>query len=266
MPPIAAAVREGNAPEDLVKRDWLLATGLWVVLNVLGFVLIASWSPLPDQYAREAEVVDDAFRLLTILAVPVFAFVLTALIYSAIRWRARGDTFEDGPPIRTNRRIVGVWLTVTTILALVILIKPGFVGLAALRGKPSADLVIGVSGSRWIWTITYPNGGTTTEELVVPVDTRIRFDVTATDIVHSFWVPAFRTKADAVPGRVHPMFVTVERVGSFSDDPTLRVQCAELCGLGHGQMAIPVRIVERAEFETWMSSLILEASATGEGT
>ena len=102
-------------------------------------------------------------------------------------------------------------------------------------------------------------------ELVVPVDTRIRFDVTSIDVLHSFWVPAFGMKIDAVPGRTTEMFVTTERTGDYADDSTLRAQCAELCGLSHAEMAMPVRVVERAEFDAWVDGLSIDESASGGG-
>jgi len=248
-----------------VKREWLIVGGLWAILTALGELAVWTWSMLPEQYAREAKIFDDAFVLLMAFGVPVFAFVVAMLLYSAFRYRSKGPTTEDGPGITGNPRVVGVWLGLTGLLAATVLVFPGFTGLAELRADPSADIVIKVEAARWFWTVTYPNGGTTQDELVVPVDTRIRFDVTARDVLHSFWVPAFRGKIDAVPGRLTQLYVTPNRTGTSVEDPTLRVQCAELCGLGHDRMAIPVRVVPAGEFEAWMSGLLGEASAREEG-
>ncbi|MFN0088907.1 MAG: cytochrome c oxidase subunit II [Acidimicrobiales bacterium] len=133
-------------------------------------------------------------------------------------------------------------------------INPGFVGLRDLRGSSEADLVVQVQAQRWSWVFTYPDGVRSTTELALPVDERVRFDVTATDIVHSFWIPAFRTKIDAVPGRTTQLYVTPERTGDADRDFNVRVQCAELCGLGHTVMAAPVRVLERAEFDAWLAA------------
>ncbi len=243
----------------------LRVVGLWAVLTVLGELAVFKWSMLPEGYAREADVVDDAYLLLLALGVPVFTFMVAMLFYSAFRFRARGQPTEDGPPIKGSPSVVVGWLAITSVLALTILINPGFVGLANLRGEPSADVVIEVEGQRWFWTITYENGGVSVDELVVPVDTRVRFNVTSVDVLHSFWVPAFRTKIDAVPGRTTELLITLERIGTGADDFNLRVQCAELCGLGHTVMAMPVRVVEKAEFDSWIDGLLLEESAAGRG-
>jgi cytochrome c oxidase subunit 2 len=243
-----------------MKRPFVWVAALWVALVVIGEVLVFGPSFLPEQFAAEAKVVDDAYILLALLAVPVFAFVLAVVIYAFFGFRDRGVEFEDGPPIKTNRSVVVTWMIVTTALATFVLINPGFVGLADLRGESSADMVIEVQAQRWQWNLTYPNGAVVSDELVLPVDTRVRFDVTSTDILHSFWVPAFRTKIDAVPGLTTQLFVTPTKTGTRDDDTGLRVQCAELCGPGHGIMAIPVRVVTEAEFNGWLGGLAASAS------
>jgi cytochrome c oxidase subunit II len=243
-----------------MKRSAIWVGTLWVVLVVVGELLVFGPTFLPAQFAEEAKVVDDAYILLSALAVPVFALVLAVVIYSVFGFRDRGDEFEDGPPIKTNRRVVVTWMIVTSGLAIFVLINPGFVGLADIRGEASADMVIEVEAQRWQWNLTYPNGSVVNDELVLPVDTRVRFDVTSIDILHSFWIPAFRTKIDAVPGRATQLFVTPTRIGTRDDDTGLRVQCAELCGPGHGIMAIPVRVVTEAEFASWMDELVVSAS------
>lgn len=241
-----------------MRRDGIRVAILWGIFVVIGEILVFAPTYLPDQFSEEARVVDDAYILLAALAVPVFAFVLAMVIYAMFEFRAddgdaNGGSIADGPPIKTHRRTVTIWMVVTSGLALLILINPGFVGLAEVRGEQSADMVIEVEAQRWFWTITYEDGTVVRDELVMPVDTRVRFDVTAVDILHSFWVPAFRTKIDAVPGRTTQLYVTPTRTGSLEDDPGLRVQCAELCGLGHGIMAIPVRVLPEGEFDAWLA-------------
>lgn len=249
-----------------MKRDWQIVAVTWAVLTALFEYVVFNWSMLPEGYARESEVVNEAYVLLLALAVPVFTFMLSMLGYSAIRFRGNGDEVEDGPPMTGSRRVISTWLAITSGLTLFVLINPGFVGLADIRGESSADMVVAVEGQRWTWNATYGNGAVSTEELVVPVETRIRFDVTSIDVLHSFWVPGFGVKIDAVPGRTTELFITTERVGDYADDEKLRVQCAELCGLGHADMAMPVRVVEEAEFEAWLNELSTIEAASGDGS
>ncbi len=249
-----------------MRRDWQIVVAIWVVLTAVLEFAVFNWSMLPEGYAREAEIVNEAYVLLLALAAPVFAFMLAMMGYSVIRFRGNGDPTEDGPPMAGSPRVVGVWLLITSCLTLAVLINPGFVGLADIRGSSSADMVVGIEGQRWNWKATYENGVESKDELVLPVHTRIRFDVTSTDVLHSFWVPAFAMKIDAVPGRTTEMFVTTERTGDHADDFNVRVQCAELCGLSHGSMAMPVRVVEQDEFDAWLSELSTTEAASGDGS
>lgn len=236
-----------------MRREWFLVGALWAALTALGELLVWGASIFPGAYAREADVSDSAFRLLMRLAVPVFTFVVAMLVVGLARFRARGAPPEDGSPRAGNGAVYAAWLGVTSALAVVLIVNPGLVGLADIRGEPGADMVVRVEGAQWFWTISYPDEGvSTTRELVLPVGNRVRFEVTSTDVIHSFWIPAFRVKIDAVPGRTTVVHATPTRTGSFETDFNLRLQCAELCGIGHAAMAIPVRVVGEAEFEAWL--------------
>ena len=105
---------------------------------------------------------------------------------------------------------------------------------------------------QWAWSFTYPDqGGITGAELVLPVDTHVRFDVISVDVLHSFWIPAFRTKIDAVPGLITELHANITKTGNSRDDVNFRVQCAELCGRDHSIMQPPGRVVEREECNAW---------------
>ncbi len=224
-------------------------------LTALGEAVAIGLDPFPTGAVNEAQAVDGAFRILTILAVPVFAFVLSFLIYSAVRFRRATPDQVDGPPLRGSPAVGVAWLGVTTALTL-ILIRVGAVGLEEIRhtAQLPPDLVVKVEGMRWSWQVAYPDAGVlTSRELVLPVGRRVRVEVTSRDVVHSFWIPAFRAKIDAVPGMVTSVAFTPNRTGDFSQDPDLRVQCAELCGTGHSLMVIPVRVVTEEEFRQWLA-------------
>lgn len=236
-----------------MKRH-LAAVGIfWAALTAGGLWAAVRADFLPPAAAREAAIIDDAFRLLMLLAVPVFAFVLAVLLYSLARFRVRGEPQQDGPPLHGRGPVPWIWLLVTTTLAVYVIFNPGLRGLAELRAHPAADLLVRVEGSRWLWKISYPQYGITAREVVLPVHRRVRFDVTATDVLHSFWIPAFRVKVDAVPGMVTKILVTPTATGAFEDNFHLRLQCAELCGLGHYLMRAPARVVEAAEFDEWVA-------------
>jgi cytochrome c oxidase subunit 2 len=243
-------------PGGFVRRSWIPAVILWLAYTVLIVVVTARFNWFPKEWAREAEVVDEAILLLQYLSAPVMALVLAVMTWSVIGWRSEGGAYrEDAAPVRTNTVVVTTWLIVTTALAIYVVINPGFIGRAEIRGEPSSDYVINLEGRQFSWEVTYPNGATAVDELVVPSEARVRYDVISIDVLHSFWIPAFRIKIDALPGITTTAFATAEGEGTIEDDVNLRIQCAELCGAGHANMALPVRVVSEAEWNEYIEAL-----------
>jgi len=227
------------------KRHLLVAGAAWAVLSVVGAVLVAGIQVLPVIASKEAEIEERAFVLLTVLSVPVLMFVVVGLVYSAVRFRANGDD-GDGPPIHGHRGFQAAWLGIS--LALVIgLFGYGAVGLLDIRGAQTADFEVQVSGKQWAWHFTYPSG-VTSKELHIPVGERVHLIINSTDVLHSFWVPAFGIKQDAVPGRATQVYLTATVVGTY---PGL---CAELCGLGHTDMGLDAVVSTRGELDAWLST------------
>lgn len=241
-------------------RDALWALGVWLALTVAG-ELAAPRIPLPPALAAEARVVDEAFRYLVIIGMPVFTFVLTVLLYSLLRFRAVGDPPEDGPPIFGHSFGALAWVAVTSLLTLSLVIQPGLRGLQELgfMGGPSAmaadgeALVVQVEARQWSWVFTYPQYQIRVkDQLVLPLGHPVRFEITSRDVVHSFWIPAFRLKIDAVPGRTTVLILTPSQPGRTAVEPTLRLQCAELCGTGHAGMTATVEVIPADQFAAWV--------------
>lgn len=243
-----------------MNRDVFIVFVLWVLFCAVGIAVITLFSPFPVAAAEEAVIVDGAFTFLTYLAVPIFSLVIAMLVYSAVRFRTGGTPSEDGPPIRSNRPFVVAWLIITTALTILVIIHPGITGLNEIRAseRKPADVLVEVEGQRFSWTITYPQYGVfSRRELVLPVNEHARFNVSVSEnepaVLHSFWIPAFRIKIDAVPGMMTTAAATPIETGTFEEDANFRIQCAEMCGLGHNGMRLPVRIVERSEFDSWLA-------------
>jgi cytochrome c oxidase subunit 2 len=239
-----------------LNKDFFLVAILWALLTLVLELLIVPWDLFPLAAAEEAAVVDNAFKLLMVLGAPVFALVVVTVLYSMLRFRRRGEPTEDGPAVHGPRSVILAWLAVTTGLTILMIITPGITGLRELRAHASEapDLLVQVQGGRWFWKVTYPEYGvSSTKELVLPVGKRARFEVSALDVLHSFWIPAFRVKIDAVPGKITITQATPDTLGSYDDDEHMRIQCAELCGLGHSVMRLPVRVVTEDEFKAWIA-------------
>ena len=242
-----------------------LAASLWIALTVVGEFL-AFVDVYPTVGSDEAKEADEIFRFLMILGVPVFAFVIAVLAYGVLRFRSPGGD-EPGPSIRGEGWVPRVWVGITSGLAIFVIIFPGLWGVAQLRengddyglGAALEDdvLQVDILGFRWAWSVEYPSLGISgispSQNLVLPVDRQVVFNITSSDVLHSFWVPAFRMKIDAIPGRTTRLTLTPTRTGGFITDASYRLQCAELCGLGHTDMQMNVVVLEEEEFEAWVA-------------
>lgn len=247
-----------------MRPHLLTASLLWVVLTAIGEALVFT-GLFPAVGSAEAKDFDFIFRFLLILGIPVFTFVISAVAYSMLRFGSSRTPTEDGPAMFGTGNFPRVWLGITGGLALIVMVYPGLTGLAKLQrdaagygwGNEEPSLIIKVTGSRFFWTVEYPGGFQVigqNKEIVLPVDTAIRFDVNATDVIHSVWIPAFRMRIDAVPGRTTYMVVKPTELGSFDTDEAFRLQCSQLCGLDHALMRMTVRVVSQEEFTSWLAS------------
>lgn len=229
---------------------------IWLALSALGILALANADFFPPSAAEQAAVIDGAFRLLSVLAVPVAALVLTVLGYSLLRFRAADGQEEDGPSLYRHRSLAWGWLLASTALVVYVVFNPGLSGLNELAEAEGEEaLVVEVEGEQWHWNVTYPEYDLSYEraiQIALPIDQTVRFDITSLDVIHSFWIPAFRMKMDALPGQVTTLTVTPDQLGSTEGNPHLRVQCAELCGTGHPRMTMDVLILEPEEFSTWI--------------
>lgn len=260
--------RPGQGAQLLQVRHLITAGLLWVVLTAVGELLVVA-DLYPTVGSHEAKDFDDIFKFLLLIGVPVMTFVFAVLIYAGLQFRVRTAVpTEDGPAMRGHGWFPRAWLAVTGSLAVFVMVYPGLTGLAELQkgdkgrsgwGEQEAELVIKTTAFKWQWIFEYPDGTAVSvasgRELVIPNETSVRFDVNSLDVVHSVWIPAFRMKIDAIPGRTTYMTVRPTKLGEYETDHAYRVQCAELCGLDHATMTFPIRVVEPEEFESWLASL-----------
>jgi cytochrome c oxidase subunit 2 len=250
-----------------MRRHLLTVLILWIVLTIIGEVVALQVNFNPVAASEEARHIDGAIRQLIVMAVPVFMFVLAVLGYSLLRFRTSDGLHEEGPPIHGSKAFSVGWLVITASLAVAVFYTPGLTGLRYLRANTNQDLVVKVEAAQWHWHVSYPQYDLAIKSsptgfesmgnnavLALPVNQHIKFEVTSADVIHSFWIPAFRMKVDAVPGSVTSLYVTPDRTGDFEQDFNYRVQCAELCGTGHARMNMRVAVMEPAEFENWIAA------------
>jgi cytochrome c oxidase subunit 2 len=221
------------------------------VASALGIVVALSIHWFPANAASQDKPIDTLYRVLLIVSVPIFVLVTTVILYSVWRFRMRpGQELEDGEPIHGNTRLEIFWTAIPAII-LVSLCSYAFTVLRDIEKTHKNELVVRVTGIQFAWSFTYPQGSgapVTSNQLYLPKDRPVRFDIRSADVIHSFWVPAFRVKIDSVPGITTHIRVTPTKAGSYP------VVCAELCGLGHAVMRSTAYVVSPSAFDRWLAT------------
>jgi cytochrome c oxidase subunit II len=203
--------------------------------------------------------------LLVVITV-ITLFVLALLLTVMVRFNARAN---PTPSRTTHNTLIEVLWTVIPVLILLSLVFPSFKLLFKQLDIPKADLTIKATGKQWYWTFAYPDNGkfefdsllacdekrekctaprllAVDNEIVVPVNKIVRIQTTGADVIHSFAVPAFGIKIDAIPGRLNETWFQATHEGIFYG------QCSELCGKDHAFMPIAVRVVSDQAFGQWV--------------
>ena len=173
--------------------------------------------------------------------------VETIVLYSAIKFRMKpGEELKDGPPIHGNTKLEIIWTAIPAII-LVGLCTYAYVALTDIEKAEANTMEVRVVGEQFTWTFFYRGEDgkeISSHQLYLPTDTPVRFTVQSKDVIHDFWVPAFRMKIDAVPGiDTHLRVTTTAGTGEYP------VVCAELCGLGHSTMRQSAHVMSRADFD-----------------
>jgi cytochrome c oxidase subunit II len=206
---------------------------------------------LPDQASREAGLIDNAYWLVTIICAAVFAVVAGVSVYAVYKFRAPPGDLEDGSPIHGHTGLEIVWTVIPIALVVAIAVYSG-VALGQAEDVPEDRRVIEITGRQFAWRFTYPGidlqegQQLSSGELVMQLDEPVEFRIRSEDVIHSFWVPEFRMKQDAVPGITTRTVVTPTRLGTYP------VICTELCGLGHSTMRSQARVLTPAQFDRWV--------------
>ena len=234
-------------------KHFIVAALLVVVLMVGSYFLLSflvnNGQILPEQASLQAIPIDELFRLDFIVIAALFSLIVGLMIYSIIAFRRRRDDQSDGPHVEGNTTLEVVWTGIPLIFVLFL----AYYGSAALGKTMAADpkpLRVDVIGSQWSWRFEYPDYGIISTDLVLPVNKQALLNISSTDVIHSFWVPEFRVKQDALPGEgfERELRVTPNKTGDY------KVRCAELCGTEHYSMLAPVKVLSQSEFDGWVES------------
>jgi len=217
-----------------------LATGAVVAL----VAALIPW--LPSAASTQARQIDNVYWLVTIICVIIFAIVGGVSIYAVWKFRAPPDDIEDGSPIHGHTGIEIAWTAIPLALVTAITVYSSIV-LHQVSVVSKEHGTIQVTTQQFAWSFTYPSlGGVTKGDLVLAVGRPVELELKSLDVIHSFWVPQFRMKQDAVPGITTHIALTPTKIGTYP------VICTELCGLGHSSMRAKAIVMSLAEYGKWV--------------
>jgi cytochrome c oxidase subunit 2 len=257
----------------MLSRKWTMGAG--VLAGLLGSTA-AALAAQPERWQMNfqpavtpvMERIEDFHRLLLVIIVLISLFVLALLAWIAVRYNARAN---PTPSKVSHNTLLEVAWTIVPVIILVLIAIPSFKLLYFQADVPPPDLTINAIGHQWYWTYQYPEKGKlqfdsigltddaaakkgeprllgVDNPIVVPVNKVVKVVTTGSDVIHSWAVPAFGVKIDAVPGRLNVTWFKAEKEGTYYG------QCSQLCGVRHAYMPIEVKVVSEAEFETWLAA------------
>jgi cytochrome c oxidase subunit II len=231
-----------------VRRGSIVRITIYGVLAGIIASLIAVFVPwLPTSASEEMDRIEFTFWFTTVICIGVFAVVAAAIMYSVLKFRVQPEDDTDGPPIHGHTGLEIVWTAIPAVLVTAISVVSAIV-LAKNDDAGPNPIRIAVTAQQFAWKFEYP-GDTkmTSGQLVLPVNEAVKLTLRSLDVIHSFWVPEFGQKSDAVPGVETTLVITPTRKGEYS------IVCTELCGIGHATMRGAVRVVDRAEYEEFLA-------------
>lgn len=205
------------------------------------------WMPL-DASTFGAQV-DPLYHFLLWLSIISAAGIYLAMILFAIKYKAPArDKNEVGDNSSTHNTMLEITWSVIPLFICIGIFVWGFKGFVDLRTPPKDALELHAIGQKWKWTFSYPNGHMDSE-LHVPIDRDVRIIIQSVDVLHSLYIPAFRTKMDAVPGRYTDLWFHATKAGEFP------VFCAEYCGTSHSDMLAKAVVHEAGGYEKWLDGI-----------
>jgi cytochrome c oxidase subunit 2 len=224
-------------------------------------LVVAGCMPAPA--SDQARAVADLWTQFLVAAALVGGLVWVLMTIAIIRFRKRPG--QDGLPsqVADSKRLELAW-TIGPILIVAVLFLLTLGALGRVDARVGGAVTVDITAFRWQWRFDYPGSGVSVAGgpaqpavLVVPVGEPIHFILTSSDVAHSFYVPAFLFKRDAIPGRTNEFDVTIDEPGSYGG------QCAEFCGVFHDRMLLTVQAVTRPEYDSWLAAQARGSAAPG---
>jgi cytochrome c oxidase subunit II len=243
------------------RKDLFRMLAIGITAAVIGTFGALQIDWFPTQGSTSAAKIDTLYDWLLVASVPMFVLVMSAALYSVIRFRVRpGGPTGDGAPIHGNTRLEIIWVTIPFLIVTALAVYAAVV-LAQIEEKKPNELQVRAIGQQFTWHFEYTQGGKKfkSDVLYLPNNRPVKVNVNTLDVLHSFWVPAFRLKIDAVPGQTDVVRFTPNRIGVYE------VVCAELCGAGHSTMRVRALVVSPQRFQQFAAAKLKPATGVVKG-
>lgn len=211
----------------------------------------------PEQASTFAERVDALYYYLLSVSGFFVLLIFALIFYFAVKYRRRSEG-EQTPTILGSIPLEVAWIVIPFILVMIMFVWGASLYFTAFS-PPANAMEIFVIGKQWMWKVQHPEGRREIDELHVPVGYPVKLTITSQDVIHSFYIPAFRIKMDAVPGRYTSTWFEASKTGTF------HLFCAEYCGTAHAGMGGRVVVMKPSEYEQWLRTGAPEDSLVAAG-
>jgi cytochrome c oxidase subunit 2 len=198
---------------------------------------------VPEVASSFAGKVDGVLWFITILSLVFFVLITILLVYFSFKYKRRTEN-DETPHITGNETLEIIWTIIPSALLMVIFVY-AFIVYKEMRTPPADAVEVNVTAKQWLWVFNYGNGKSTINELYVQHNRPVKMVMRADDVLHSFFVPAFRVKQDTVPGMYTQLWFKPTKVGTYD------LFCAEYCGTGHSNMLAKVYVMSPEAYSRW---------------
>jgi cytochrome c oxidase subunit 2 len=198
---------------------------------------------VPEVASSFAGKVDGVLWFITILSLVFFVLITILLVYFSFKYKRRTEN-DETPHITGNETLAIIWTIIPSALLMVIFVY-AFIVYKEMRTPPADAVEVNVTAKQWLWVFNYGNGKSTINELYVQHNRPVKMVMRADDVLHSFFVPAFRVKQDTVPGMYTQLWFKPTKVGTYD------LFCAEYCGTGHSNMLAKVYVMSPEAYSRW---------------
>lgn len=206
----------------------------------------SNWIPLfPEQASSFAWEVDGLYFYLILISVVFTVGIVVGMVYFVVKYRET-EKFATPPEIHGSVPLELLWSFIPFVISMTIFLGGAYVYYNQYR-MPKDAMEIYVVGKQWMWKIQHSTGQREINDLHIPVGRKIKLTMTTEDALHSYYIPAFRTKADVIPGRYSYIWFEATKPGKY------HIFCAEYCGLNHSGMGGYVYVMEQRDFDNWLS-------------